>query len=209
MLGGRVMARRKSKAKQEEELFRGLAGMAMLGGIVGTYSLTKSWQASLVVGFLGVVGIIVLMVIIQQKRAERLKRSGIAEIDKMDGVQFEHYLGHLFRSQGFKAEVTKAAGDYGADLVISKDGKRIVVQAKRYKKNVGLKAVQEVQGAKAHYRANGAWVVTNSNYTEQAYQLAKSNGVRLIARDELVEMLLVMKEKLSASKKTANVKSSA
>lgn len=209
MLGGEVMARRKSKAKQEEELFQGLAGMAMLGGIVGTYSLTKSWQASLVVGFLGVVGIIVLMVIIQQKRAERLKRSGIAEIDKMDGVQFEHYLGHLFRSQGYRAEVTKAAGDYGADLVISKDGKRIVVQAKRYKKNVGLKAVQEVQGAKAHYRANGAWVVTNSNYTEQAYQLAKSNGVRLIARDELVEMLLAMKEKLSASKKAGNVKTSA
>ncbi|PJN59842.1 hypothetical protein PAEAM_28770 [Paenibacillus sp. GM1FR] len=203
------MARRKSKAKQEEELFQGLAGMAMLGSIVGTYSLTKSWQASLVVGFFGVVGIIVLMVIIQQKRAERLKRSGIAEIDKMDGVQFEHYLGHLFRSQGYRAEVTKAAGDYGADLVISKDGKRIVVQAKRYKKNVGLKAVQEVQGAKAHYRANGAWVVTNSNYTEQAYQLAKSNGVRLIARDELVEMLLAMKEKLSASKKAGNVKTSA
>ncbi|SEL29734.1 restriction endonuclease [Paenibacillus sp. OK003] len=166
-------------------------------------------QASLVVEFLGVVGIIVLTVIIQQKHAERLKRSGIAEIDKMDGVQFEHYLGHLFRSQGFKAEVTKAAGDYRADLVISKDGKRIVVQAKRYKKNVGLKAVQEVQGAKAHYRANGAWVVTNSNYTEQAYQLAKSNGVRLIARDELVEMLLTMKEKLSASKKPRDVKTSA
>ncbi|MGE6579004.1 restriction endonuclease [Paenibacillus xylanexedens] len=202
------MARRKSKAKQEEELFQGLAGMAMLGGILGTYSVTRSWQASLIVGFLGVVGVIMLKVSIQRKRNERLKRSGITEIDQMDGVQFEHYLGHLFRSQGFKAEVTKAAGDYGADLVISKDGKRIVVQAKRYKKNVGLKAVQEVQGAKAHYRANGAWVVTNSNYTEQAYQLAKSNGVRLIARDELVEMLLVMKEKLSTSKKTANVKTS-
>lgn len=208
-LGEGIMARRKSKAKQEEELFQGLAGMAMLGGIIGTYSVTKSWQASLVVGLLGIIGVIVLMVYIQRKRAERLKRSGIAEIDKMDGVQFEHYLGHLFRSQGYKAEVTKAAGDFGADLVISKDGKRIVVQAKRYKKNVGLKAVQEVQGAKAHYRANGAWVVTNSNYTEQAYQLAKSNGVRLISRDELVEMLLVMKEKLSASKKSGSVKTSA
>ncbi|MDY8022964.1 restriction endonuclease [Paenibacillus jamilae] len=29
-------------------------------------------------------------------------------------------------------------------------------------------------------------MVTNSNFTELAYQLAKSNGVRLIARDELV-----------------------
>ncbi|APQ59835.1 hypothetical protein PPOLYM_02536 [Paenibacillus polymyxa] len=203
------MARRKSKAKQEEELFQGLAGMVMLGGIAGTYSLTSSWEASLVIGFLGVIGVIVLMISIQRKRAERLKKSGIGQIDKMDGVQFEQYLGHLFRSQGYKAEVTQASGDYGADLVLTKNGQRIVVQAKRYSKNVGLKAVQEACGAVAHYRASSAWVVTNSNYTQQAYQLAKSNGVRLIARDELVEMLLVMKEKLSASKKTGNIKTSA
>ncbi|KOP64379.1 hypothetical protein AMS62_03220 [Bacillus sp. FJAT-18019] len=203
------MARRKSKAKQEEELFQGLAGMAMLGGIIGTYSLTKSWQASLVVGMFGVLAVIILMISIYHKRAERLKRSGIGEIDKMDGVQFERYLGHLFRFQGYKVEVTKAAGDFGADLVIIKDGKKIVVQAKRYKKNVGLKAVQEVQGARAHYGATDAWVVTNSNYTQQAYELAKSNGVRLIDREELVEMLLVMKEKLDASKKSAKVKTSA
>lgn len=198
------MARKKSKTKQEEELFQGLAGMVMLGCIAGTYSLTKSWGASLVVGVLGVVGVAVLMISIQRKRTERLKRSGITQIDKMDGVQFEHYLGHLFRSQGYKAEVTRAAGDFGADLILSKEGKRIVVQAKRYSKNVGLKAVQEVQGARAHYRANGAWVVTNSNFTLQAYELAKSNNVRLISRDELVEMLLQMKEKMSTSKKINN-----
>ncbi|WP_025680642.1 restriction endonuclease [Paenibacillus massiliensis] len=196
------MARRKSKARQEEELFKALAAMAMLGGAAGAYSLTRSWQASLVVGFLGVVGVIVLMICIQRKRAERLKRSGIGQIDKMDGIQFEQYLGHLFRSQGYKAEVTQAAGDFGADLVLSKDGRRIVVQAKRYNKNVGLKAVQEAQGARAHYKASEAWVVTNSKFTQQAFQLANSNGVRLIGRDELVEMLLQMKEKLSPAKKT-------
>ncbi|MEK4459482.1 MULTISPECIES: hypothetical protein [Paenibacillus] len=40
------MARRKSKAKQEEEFLQILAGVVMLGGIAGTYSLTKSWVAS-------------------------------------------------------------------------------------------------------------------------------------------------------------------
>lgn len=30
------MARRKSKAKQEEEFFQSLAGVVMLGGIAGT-----------------------------------------------------------------------------------------------------------------------------------------------------------------------------
>ncbi|MCC3380641.1 restriction endonuclease [Paenibacillus sp. UY79] len=70
------------------------------------------------------------------------------------------------------------------------------------RKNVGLKAVQEVQGTRAHYKASEAWVVTNSKFTQQAFQLARSNGVRLIDRDELVEMLLQMKEKMSPSKKS-------
>lgn len=90
------MARRKSKARQEEELFKSLALMALFGGAAGAYSLTKSWKASLVVGFLGVVGVIVLMISIERKRAVRLKKSGIVQIDKMDGVQFEQYLDICF-----------------------------------------------------------------------------------------------------------------
>lgn len=203
------MARRKSKAKQEEEFFQGLAGLGFVGGFLGTFYFTKSIPFGLIVGGLIVAVIVSIMIVIGQQRAERLKKSGIADIDKMEGVQFERYLGHLFRSQGYKAEVTQASGDYGADLILSKDGRRIVVQAKRYSKNVGLKAVQEVHGAVAHYRASAAWVVTNRDFTEQAYKLAKSNGVRLVGREELIEMLLQMKEKMSVSKKATNAKTSA
>jgi restriction system protein len=32
--------------------------------------------------------------------------------------QFEHYLGYLFKSQGYAVKVTHAAGDYGADFEI-------------------------------------------------------------------------------------------
>ncbi|MCK6077402.1 restriction endonuclease [Paenibacillus silvae] len=188
------MARRKSKAKQEEELFQGLAGLAMLGGTAGTYSLTTSWKASIGVGFLGVIGVVTLMISIQRKRMKRLKRSGIAEIDQMDGFRFEQYLAHLFRSQGYKAEVTKAVGDFGADLILTKEGMRIAVQAKRYSKNVGIKAVQEAQSSIAHYRADEAWVVSNSEYTAAAYELAKSNKVRLFNREALIEMMLAMND---------------
>ncbi|WP_253187253.1 restriction endonuclease [Paenibacillus sp. GP183] len=48
----------------------------------------------------------------------------------MDGRQFELYLGLLFKALGYKTEVTLSAGDYGADLVIEKNGVRTVVQAK-------------------------------------------------------------------------------
>lgn len=203
------MARRKSKAKQEEEFINGIMVLSLFGSFAITYTLTKSFQASIIVCILVVAVVIAALISRKLKHEERLKKSGIAEIDKMEGVQFEQYLGHLFRSQGYKAEVTRAAGDYGADLVLTKDSKRIVVQAKRYSKNVGLKAVQEVRGAVSHYSASAAWVVTNRDYTEQAYKLAKSNNVRLIGRDELIEMLLQMREKMTTAKKANNAKTSA
>lgn len=200
------MSRRKSKTKQQEEFIKALLGLIVLTSLFGTYSLTKSVQITLVVMVLSVVIFIVTLIMIAVKRSERLKRSGIVDIDKMEGIQFEKYLGYLFTTQGYKVRVTKAVGDYGADLVLSKDGRRIVVQAKRYSKNVGLKAVQEVQGAKAYYGASEAWVITNRDYSTQAYNLAKSNGVRLINRDQLVEMLLQLKEKLNATKTPSKTK---
>ncbi|MGG6309804.1 restriction endonuclease [Paenibacillus macerans] len=186
------MARRKSKVKQQEEFIQGLLGLIVLTSIFGSYSLTKSFQATLIVTVLAIAVFIVVLAMIGIQRKERLKRSGIADIDKMEGVQFERYLGYLFQAQGYNVKVTKAAGDYGADLILQKDRKRIIVQAKRYSKNVGIKAVQEAQAAIAYYSASQAWVVTNSDYTAAAYDLAKSNGVRLINRDSLIEMILAM-----------------
>lgn len=124
----------------------------------------------------------------------------------MEGVQFERYLCQLFRTQGYKAEVTKATGDYGADLIIQKDNKKIFIQAKRYSKSVGIKAVQETQASIAHYGASEAWVVFNSDYTTAAYNLAKSNRVKLINRETLIEMILAMNPGAVPSPKAAITK---
>jgi len=123
-------------------------------------------------------------------RERRLARSGITAIDRMDGITFERRLAHLFASRGFRVEQTGARGDYGADLVLEKDGARTVVQAKRWKKNVGVKAVQEAVAAKPMYRCDYSMVVTNRYFTQQAIRLARANGVRLWNRDDLVRALL-------------------
>ncbi|KYG60248.1 restriction endonuclease [Planococcus maritimus] len=122
----------------------------------------------------------------------KLKRSGILQVDQMKGKEFEDYLRVLFLERGYHVQMTPATGDYGADLILSKGGRRIVVQAKRYKKKVGLKAVQEVSTAKLHYKADECWVVTNSGYTEPAKKLAASNGVKLVDRIVLMRWMLVM-----------------
>ena len=50
----------------------------------------------------------------------RLAESGIAEIDGMDGITFEHYLEVLFGNLSYSVQRTHATGDFGADLIIKK-----------------------------------------------------------------------------------------
>lgn len=123
-------------------------------------------------------------------RARLIARSGIADIDRMDGVAFEKFLTALFRRLGYAVEHTGRRGDYGADLIVAKDGRRTVVQAKRWTRNVGIKAVQEAVAAKAPYRCADALVVTNRYFSGAASKLARANGVLLWDRDTLVEKLL-------------------
>jgi restriction system protein len=124
----------------------------------------------------------------------KLKKSGILQIDAMTGREFEEYLRVLFFERGYRVRLTKKTGDYGVDLILSSKNRKIIVQAKRYKKNVGIKAVQEISAAKNHYQADECWVVTNSHFTDPARNLAKSNQVRLVDRPLLMKWMLEMKK---------------
>jgi restriction system protein len=123
-------------------------------------------------------------------KGRRLGRAGMPEIDRMTGTEFEQRLAVLFRALGYSVMHTGQIGDWGADLVISKNGTRTVVQAKRYNKNVGVPAVQQATAAKAKYGCTAAMVVTNSRFTTAARELARVNAVELWDRDQLIARLL-------------------
>jgi len=112
------------------------------------------------------------------RRNKRLARSGISEIDRMDGRTFEQRLALLFRQLGYRVDLVGRTGDFGADLVVARDGVRCAVQAKqRSKGSVGIKAVQEVVGSLPHHRCQRGLVVTNQRFTAAARQLAKEHSV--------------------------------
>ena len=111
-------------------------------------------------------------------------------IDRIRGIEFEEVCAEIFRGNGFKVTATKSTGDQGADLVLEGRNERAVVQTKRYKGKVGNWAVQEVLAAKGFYAAQRALVVTNSNYSNSARELAAANGVELFDRSDLAKMLL-------------------
>ena len=81
--------------------------------------------------------------------------------------------------------VTQAAGDQGADIVATRDGRTLVVQCKHHAKPVGNKAVQEVAAAIRHYNAEAGVVVATNGFTRAAEQLAATNGITLLGHDDL------------------------
>lgn len=123
----------------------------------------------------------------------RLSRSGIGDIDQMSGIEFEHYLVALFRQNGYRVKLTPASNDFGADVILE-GNERIVIQAKRYSSKVGIKAVQEISSAKGYYNAQEAWVITNSYFTSQAIKLAQATDVRLVDRNNFVDLILKTNE---------------
>ena len=120
---------------------------------------------------------------------EKYINSGIDTIDKFSGEEFERFLLAHFKNLGYKGELTPKTNDYGADLALSKAGSKVVVQAKRWTNAVGIKAIQEIIGAKEYYKADSCLVVTNNYFTPNAIKLAASSNVELWDRDKLIEIM--------------------
>ena len=106
-------------------------------------------------------------------------KNKIGDFRDLSGYEFEEYLKNLFELLDYTAVQTSLSGDQGADLILSKDDEKIVVQAKKYNGKVSNKAVQEVAAAKNYYDADRAMIVTNSSFTKSAIELAFSNDVEL------------------------------
>ena len=110
-----------------------------------------------------------IVVVILAYRRWRLTGS-LSEIDNMSGHDFERYLTRLFKRLGFKSKnIGASGGDFGADLIIEKDGVRIAVQAKNYcRGRVGNDAVQQAIAGATFYECHQAMVVTNARFTKAA-----------------------------------------
>lgn len=158
------------------------------------------------------IGVIVLLLLIAWiirrviRRGQRIRSEAnprkitMKDIDKMqDGSEFELYLYHLFQQLGY-AEVhkTTSSRDFGADLVfVDRAGRRNVIQAKRYGANhpVGLSAVQEIYTSMRYYEADRSIVLTSARYTEACRTLAAVNGVKLLDREDLMDLITLFKSR--------------
>lgn len=126
------------------------------------------------------------------KNSQQTNQMTINDVDLMDGIEFENLILKIFTNEGYTCYKTKISHDQGLDIIAEKNNVKIGIQAKRYKSNVGNKAIQEAIAGKKYYNCNKIIVISNSYFTLPAQQLAIANNVIVWDREILKEKISIL-----------------
>ena len=100
-------------------------------------------------------------------------------------------MGEAYRRKGYAVTESGGGGaDGGVDLVLRKDGKKLLVQCKRWKtKSVDVKIVRELFGVMAAEGATGVVVISSGSFTREARDFASGKPLELVNGSELIEII--------------------
>ncbi|MEU0940439.1 restriction endonuclease [Embleya sp. NPDC005971] len=115
------------------------------------------------------------------------RRRTLAEVDALTGTQFEELVADLCRNDGCtQVRRVGGSGDNGADVLCRlPDGRFAVIQCKRYAptRRIAPKEVRDLLGAKTHFAADVAVLVTTGTFSKQSTTFAVDNGILAVHRD--------------------------
>ncbi len=115
----------------------------------------------------------------------------------MPWEDFEHLIRQLFEQlfsgRGGEVKVTQASRDGGVDAVAFDPdpigGGKIIIQAKRYTRTVGVSAVRDLFGTVMAEGANKGILVTTADYGPDAYRFAQGKPLTLLSGGNLLHLL--------------------
>ncbi len=135
------------------------------------------------------------------------------QIDPLNNLSWEDFerlvAGH-YRKQGYSVTEKGGVGpDGGIDLLLSKEGKTVLVQCKHWKTfKVGVQIVREQFGIMVAEGADETIIVTSGQFTEEAINFAAEKPMMtLIGGDRLRETLRISKKTISAPANTEKLSS--
>lgn len=110
---------------------------------------------------------------------------------------FEHLVRELFEkefaSRGGEVKVTQSSSDGGVDAIAFDPdpitGGKIVIQAKRYTRTVGVSAVRDLYGTVMNEGASRGILVTTADYGPDAYKFSSDKPITLMNGANLLYLL--------------------
>ena len=118
-------------------------------------------------------------------------RTDLESLSATGWRNFERLVGEAFRRQGHAVEENHHGGpDGGIDLVLVKNGRRILVQCKQWRsEQVGVAIVREMYGLLVHHHADAVKIVSTGAYTAAAAAFAAGKPIELITGEQLLAMI--------------------
>ncbi|MDG1279966.1 MAG: restriction endonuclease [Pseudorhodobacter sp.] len=126
-----------------------------------------------------------------------LDEDGATNLASMHWEDFEHLVRQLFEkefaSRGGEVRVTQASSDGGVDAVAFDPdpitGGKIVIQAKRYTKTVGVSAVRDLYGTLLSEGASKGILITTADFGPDAHKFAAGKPITLLSGANMLHLL--------------------
>ena len=130
-------------------------------------------------------------------KSTELAADGTTNLASMDWEEFEHLVRELFEkefaSRGGEVKVTQSSSDGGVDAIAFDPdpitGGKIVIQAKRYTRTVGVSAVRDLFGTTMNEGASKGILVTTADFGPDAYKFASDKPITLMTGSHLLHLL--------------------
>lgn len=122
-------------------------------------------------------------------RGEALAGMTVEQMVMLSPRAFEQFSAEIFERRGYQVNVRGRSGDLGVDLeLVNQQGRRAIVQCKRYRNTVGPEIVRELFGTMIHELADHGFLVTTADISDAAREWARNKPITLIDGAALVEI---------------------
>lgn len=120
-------------------------------------------------------------------RIRSLKMTKIKELQDVSPREFENIIALLFKNLGYEVKQTPYTNDGGKDAIAWMNGKKYVIECKRYAENaaIGRPMVQKFHSALIDEKAVGGYFVTTSKFAQTAIDYGKKHNLTLIDGNSL------------------------
>jgi len=113
----------------------------------------------------------------------------LTALGEIDWFQFERFCSALLRTEGY--EVVRKNGarpDGGVDLVVEKNGERMLVQCKHWRTlTVKENSVRAMVGSLPHFEVTRGTIYTLNGWTQHAADFAAGHAITLVDGEELAQ----------------------
>lgn len=118
-------------------------------------------------------------------------QTGLETLRALTWQDFERLVGEAYRRDGYVIEeVGGSAPDGGVDLVLHRQGSRVVVQCKRWKSaQVGVTLIREFFGVTVAEKAERGIFVTTGTFTPDAIEFARGKPIELVDGHRLAALV--------------------